>query len=93
MKAPSDPKVAAPGVGQAYLAQHRQQFAKQILVQFPLGLAQLEVSAQATAKAIPSACTEDQAFIPAALAVGDLSAVFAERLTLLQADLGQIMSG
>ena len=75
-------------MGDAHLLELREEFAKQVAAQVALVLTEVEIGAQAAAKAVTAAGAEYQTVVGAALAIGHLAAVLAEGLTALQADIG-----
>lgn len=87
-KTPRHAEIAAPGVGDAYLLELREQLAEQVAAQVALVLTEVEVVAQLAAKAITATGAKHQTVVGAALAVGNLAAVLAEGLATLQADVG-----
>ncbi|MNS46882.1 hypothetical protein D3C72_793950 [compost metagenome] len=83
---PGHPEVAAPGVGDLHIFQLREQFAEQITAQLDFITSQIKVMAQLASELVTATGAEDQPIVGAALAISDLTAEFAERLTPAEAN-------
>ncbi|MNJ37237.1 hypothetical protein D3C77_320480 [compost metagenome] len=87
LETPGHAQVTAPGMGDGDVLELREQLAEQVAAQFDLAVGEVEVFPQAPGKAVAATGAEHQAIVGAALAIGDLAAVFAEGLAAVQANL------
>ncbi|MCY1510831.1 hypothetical protein D9M68_452200 [compost metagenome] len=92
-EAPRHAQVAAPAVGDAHIAQLREELAQQVAAQVEFVLGEAEVLAQPAAEAVAAPRAEGQAVVGGALCISHLAAALAEGLAVFQADLRPLRVG